>query len=789
MGYSMLATATTTRRIPFAEVFPVRLDTLPTLYGYRLTLRGGDAATIGGKLAYRLRRAAGGHWTVTHGTLVGDVLAAAPALERVVRALKGEQPEIFKALHHVAHDAAWRPGAQARADFVARALFPDLHPRVAQLLAGFGQDLGQARAERTYTARGWVVAGESAVSLSITTRLVAKQPFVAFARQAQGQAQSRGGGDGVDALRGVWVGDATSSLKGQVAEVTGTVGALRDHLLSLTQREEMRRLLERAPDDEPVVRVEVQVQAGRTSYEYAASALRTIVRTEDYARFGLDAPRASQALRLAPKGRADLVAKVAQLAKDAGLLAPNAYRGGASGATSVTGVTDTTGVSATVSGVSGTGGGGAPLFLTGDDVGFAPRIRLGDGTAVPHDERTLPTLLARHGLYRRIPTSPSTPAMPAAPASLAAAGGSALRLAVLHALGASLRPVADTFVGTLRRELRRFGVETAIIAEETLGGAGRAEIERAYERLAATSPDLLLPLLPFTYASGMAPTAGPAGALAEPSEWGAYQHLKSLAVGQGLPSQVVTQRALTTPFALGNIALGVLGKAGAVPFVLAAPLPYADMVVGIDIARRRKERLAGSMNATAIARIYLGDGDFLRYAIHDAPLEGETIPRDVLQRLFPLRDFGGKRVVVHRDGLFRGEEAAALGEWARAIGATFHLVEVIKTGTPRLYEAAGGLVHQPAKGTALRLSEGEAFLVSSLPPFRTVTPNPLHLRASAGFPIERAIHSVLALTLLHLGSLRPPRLPVTIHYSDEIAYLALQGIKPKQLEGSVPYWL
>ncbi len=751
----MLATAT--RRIPFAEVFPVRLDTFPTLYGYRLALRSGDgdAATIGGKLAYQLRRTAGGHWTVTCSAVVGDLLVETPVLEQLVRALKRAQPEIFKALLQVTHDATWRPTAQARADFVARALFADLHSHMTQVLAALVQDLGQARAERTYTVSGWVVDGEPAVSLSITSRLVAKQPFVAFARQA------RGG----DALRGMWVSDASSSLKGQVTEVTGTVGGLRNHLLSLTQREEMRRLIERVPDDEPVVRV----QAGRTGYEYAASALRTIVRTEEYARFGIDARRATQALRIAPKDRADIVATVAQLAKDAGLLAPNAYRGGGSGARDLSG---TSGTAHTAGPQVATGARRAPLFLTGDDVGFAPRIRLGDGTVVLHDERTLPNMLAQHGLCR-----------PTADAS----GGSALRLAVLHALATPLRPVAQSFVETLRRELRRFDVETTIVAEEALGGTGRVDIERAYETLAATTPDLLLSLLPYTYSSGA--TRDAVGAVGQAGEWGTYQHLKSLAVGQGLPSQVVTQRALSLPYALGNIALGVLGKAGAVPFVLAEPLPYADIVVGIDIARRRKERLAGSMNATAIARIYLNDGDFLRYVIHDAPLEGETIPGDVLQRLFPLRDFQGKRVVVHRDGLFRGDEAAALEEWARGIGATFHLVEVLKSGTPRLYASADGLIQQPAKGTALRLSDREAFLVSTLPPFQNVTPNPLHLRASAGFPIEQAIHSVLALTLLHFGSLRLPRLPVTIHYSDEIAYLALQGIKPKNLEGSVPYWL
>src|SRR5207244_10901918 len=104
--------------------------------------------------------------------------------------------------------------------------------------------------------------------------------------------------------------------------------------------------------------------------------------------------------------------------------------------------------------------------------------------------------------------------------------------------------------------------------------------------------------------------------------------------------------------------------------------------------------------------------------------------------------------------------------------ATFHLIEVIKSGTPRIYADRGGEIAQPPKGTALQLSETEAFLVSSLPPFADATPQPLHLRTDGSLPISPAIHSVLAMTLLHYGSLRPPTLPVTIHYSDRIAYLA-----------------
>ena len=79
--------------------------------------------------------------------------------------------------------------------------------------------------------------------------------------------------------------------------------------------------------------------------------------------------------------------------------------------------------------------------------------------------------------------------------------------------------------------------------------------------------------------------------------------------------------------------------------------------------------------------------------------------------------------------------------------------------------------------------------MSSLPSFASATPYPLRIRSEAPFRIEDALHSVLSLTLLHYGSLRTPRLPITIHYSDEIAYLALKGIRPKELEGSLPFWL
>ena len=123
-----------------------------------------------------------------------------------------------------------------------------------------------------------------------------------------------------------------------------------------------------------------------------------------------------------------------------------------------------------------------------------------------------------------------------------------------------------------------------------------------------------------------------------------------------------------------------------------------------------------------------------------------------------------------------------------SIDAQFYPVEVIESGAPRLYSKLDSGIDSPTKGCALLISENEAILVSSLPPAKGGTPDPLQIRSDI-LPIEQAIDSVLSLTNLHYGSLRAPKLPVTLHYSDKIAGMILDGIKPDSLTGTNPYWL
>ena len=488
----------------------------------------------------------------------------------------------------------------------------------------------------------------------------------------------------------------------------------------------MRAFIEEATDDKVVV----HLSAGLHQYDYVTSALRIVLRTEDFRKFGINGKEALSIMQIEPELRLELMKPISGLLKSAGLVA-DGYNSGSHGS----------------------------LFVNGSSIGFEPRLRFGSGQVHDHSERTLLNGLRQAGVYKQSPKYLQ---------------GTAIRVGVINVLGMD---VPDSFFSTIRTDMRSFGFGIEVVGEEKPTDAGRADLERSIDLLRQCEPDIVLGFLPDQYEIN-------------DDESGGYYAFKNLTIGIGLPSQVIHRSTIGKQFAVPNIELGILGKTGNIPFVLADPLPYADLVVGIDIARESKTRLAGSISATAMTRFYLNDGEFLRYVLHDSPIEGETIPDVVLQSLFPLNVFQGKTAVIHRDGYFRGNEKLALGNWAKKIDARFHLVEVIKSGTPRLYAAAGVReISQPAAGNAFRLSATEAFLVSSLPPNRHATPQPLRIRTEPLLTIEQGIHSVLSLTLLHYGSVRAPKLPVDIHYSDRIAYLALRGVKPKNLEGTVPYWL
>ncbi|MFW9890486.1 MAG: Piwi domain-containing protein, partial [Candidatus Thorarchaeota archaeon] len=517
---------------------------------------------------------------------------------------------------------------------------------------------------------------------------------------------------------GLMVADKNTTLKREIFDISGTLKEHRERLLRITQTEVTVNLIENSPDDTLVVVL------GREHYEYAATCLWPIVRSDDYKLFGVDAQKVNRHLRMHPKDRYELVGKISRLIRMQNL----------------TGFEYSTNTHNN-------------LFLTPRNIGFDKKVRLGNDVVVTYGKDIF-YQLKKSGLYQY---------------SKEFEEGSPIRIGVVKSQ--SIRNPKSLYKD-LETELSDMKLDMGIVAEETLSEDSRIELEYCIDRLERHEPHLVLGVF----------------------DWGpSYHSFKLLTVGRGLASQVVLQKTLANKYAIPNIVLGIVGKTGNIPYVLEKPLPFADMIVGIDVAREKKRKLKGTVNVAAIARIYFSNGQFVKYVIHDEPIEGETIPVSVLQSLFPANEFKGRKVILHRDGSFRGDEENALKEWANNIDATIYPVEVIKSGAPRLYGAeeispSPQGVDRPQVGMSFLVSSTEALLASSPPHDRNATPRPLRIRTKSSLSIRDALQSVMSLTILHCGSTIPPRLPVTVHYSDKIAGLALKGVKPKNLEGDRPYW-
>src|SRR5439155_23713479 len=143
-------------------------------------------------------------------------------------------------------------------------------------------------------------------------------------------------------------------------------------------------------------------------------------------------------------------------------------------------------------------------------------------------------------------------------------------------------PPVGSFLDSVQRQVRAFHMDCTFSEIRAPPSPRRISIEEAVDAFQTSGNDILLVLL----------SDEPADDGGEDSdEWGAYRLLKSLTVGRGIPSQVVYGTTLGKQFAISNVVLGLLGKTGNIPYVLADPLAAIDLVVGLDVARERKSRL------------------------------------------------------------------------------------------------------------------------------------------------------------------------------------------------------
>lgn len=512
-------------------------------------------------------------------------------------------------------------------------------------------------------------------------------------------------------------------------EIVGVIGQLRDH---------RPRLMVEAPHIPPEV-VErspddewvVTVQAGRNTLEYLARGVRLIVRLPQLHRFEVDPRQALQTLQMPPKARALQVRAVSDIPKQAGIIG-KAFDSRI-----------------------------MPESFTSAD--FEMNLRFKDNRVRPYNAATLTDDFLKCGVYTMRPAFARAP----------------VRVCVVNTLNMKI----EDFVEAMRRQLgRSFPFEIEVIRERRVRVVSRENLESAVRVVEKEDPDIILAFFPDEI---------DAGDDEENSDDATAAYVKTLTLARGLPTHVIYESTLNDPDAMTGMILSILGKTGNTPFLLAEPIEAADYVVGLDIIRQTFVTLE-TTRLTAIARVYKADGEFLHYAVRELEITEDKLPFVLVRDLFPQKIFSGKRVMIHYLDEFPADLLAALTTWGQAIRAQFLPVEVIRFGAPRLYAINSGNIVQPAWGNAFKLSNTEAFLVSSVPP-DDITPQPLHIRTlSAGspaLPIDEALRSVLIWTLLTYGAQRPPKLPVTVVNAEQLSEWLGRGNRFNLDDGVVPFWL
>ncbi|MDX2160196.1 MAG: hypothetical protein SF162_02615 [bacterium] len=468
----------------------------------------------------------------------------------------------------------------------------------------------------------------------------------------------------------------------------------------------------------------VRLQVGYQELDYVAPALRLLIRVEDAERFDIKPQMVERALSLQPSMRTQIIKLVSDIVKNARLI-DKAYSTAEQ----------------------------PHLFISSrPDV----MLRFGGGKARELDPDKLPRDFQALGAHTRLSKYEKQ----------------AIRIVVINTLEDDEQ--VAFFLEALKRAMQReYQFTLDIVRERKVRVVTQSNLESAVRLLSKENADLTLVFLAEDEAEDEDEAVGD-------------RYARTQTIGRGLPCLIVHETTMHRPEAMPDVVMGLIARAGNIPYLLDQPIKVADRIVGLHVIRQQKRD--GDL-ITGITRIYRADGLLLRAYIAASPAdEADGFPDELLSKLLPRELIASKRVMLHHDGRLKKELLNALERWSSATKATFMPVEIVRRGIPRLYRLRQNKVEPPEWGSTFRLSDTEAFLVTSFAP-ADVAPQPLHIRVEPPLTIDQAIQSVMTFSLFHYGALRLPKLPVTIHHADLIEGAVLRGVMPVPLDSSVPFWL
>ena len=529
-----------------------------------------------------------------------------------------------------------------------------------------------------------------------------------------------------------------------IVEIVGSISEHRAALIAKASRAISRQALAFAPDDQPVVAVRFGNRGDK--FHYALAALCPHITAKTAEQLELDWGKLIAATKIGYQERQKLLTRHKDEANQS--LLPYGIKLDKS--------------------ICSLANKNRDLFLQLPEPLEQTKLLFGQGVIQPHSQ--IIRGLSEGGIYRR--SKEFSQEIP-------------ICIAEVDLIQSNVS--GDRFMSEVERQLNRFRCkfsrlnpgEAKLNIEHLDNPSGRAELDEKLEELLTIKPDLVFIFLP---QSDRERDEDDNGSL--------YHRIYAKLLKRGIATQFVYEKNLrdvNPSYILNQVMPGVFGKLGHSPFVLAESLAIADVFVGLDVARKTKLRLSGTMSACAGVCFYGKQGEFLRAQSEDTIIEGEEIPGRFLEALLPAGELRGKTVAIYRDGRFCGNEAQCLADWAAVIKAKFILIECCKSGCPRLYNLSAMQpysIQAPDRGTALKLSDREAIVVTTKVGEKIGVPKPIRLKIRPEghqVSIDDVLETTLKLTLLHYGSLKSPKLPVMQHGADRIAGLRLRGVYLSQM--------
>lgn len=268
----------------------------------------------------------------------------------------------------------------------------------------------------------------------------------------------------------------------------------------------------------------------------------------------------------------------------------------------------------------------------------------------------------------------------------------------------------------------------------------------------------------------------------------AYDELKKALCDHGIPSQMVeyenavkmigTYRSVhlhdkrfhadrSMQYNAKNVTMGLLGKAGAIPYVAEGIPGDVDLFLGIDVAMSEK-----GIHYPSCSIVTDAQGLVLGFMQTQLAQKGEIIDTRSLRSFLDgaLRRFAqihegehAKKIVIHRDG-FSHEDSSWYEDYFRSNGLDASIFEVRKSGATRIGTNVGN--QNPDIGTVLIKGE-TALMVTTQPALKLGAGVPILVeKVSGSVDIRTAAEQIYCLTKLHVGARQNTRLPITTKYAD-----------------------